>query len=756
MLDFFRKYQKHFFIVIAAVVISSFVFFGAFGALNQGPVRIDPVIGKSIDGSSLKLSEIASLSRFIAADQDDVLSNGRNTPPNLLNDGVVRKDILAVGVAEVLVKGNYEVLKSDLEQRIQRVKSYRSYEHPETPFLSAKAVWQRFLPAINTHWGCLQSEAEMSGASFAHLAKLYELQNTLPAEWLRRILMMQEQQYNWLHPDQRLRQNDLALFGFHSLADWFGKNFVDLSAEFIHNAAIAAEEKGYKASLEEAKADLQRNFTEAVKKLEIAKVPVEFTYQDQLRILGMDENEAAAVWRKILLFRRYFADVGNSVFLDRMAHTEFSSIANEKAVVDLYEWPSILQFNSAYDVYAFETYLKSVAPIEKGNELALPTTFFSIEEIGKKTPELIGVDYKAKVFAVDKREVALKASLKEVWAFEVEDATWARLKESFPAVKGSFAKNGEERFATLEKIDPNERAKIDSFARLLLVDQHSEWVQEALDAAKGEEKTLSLSGGKIELPYVDDPARLGTLFTTIPEAPETTLAQLQQFASKTAFFRFENIEKLSDAKIKTFAEAINDRSLTKIVDKALEAEFMKLQSTLPKETTVKEFSPAVKEEMADALLITIKKQIEKATNEIEGPLWARRMGALSARALLDLQKDPNDPKWLGSVGEDPLFSQLRIQRTEKQISRTVKEDWMSKQSFVLDPDQWSSVHMAAGGGVVFMYVKTRQAGVEPIVEQLVAGRQILSSDVQRILAEKILTVMKKKHAVIIPLQTEQE
>ena len=384
MLDFFRKFQKQFFIVIAAVVISSFVFFGAFGALNQGPVRVDPVIGKSIDGSSLKLSEIASLSRFIAADQDDVLSNGKNTPPNLLNNGVIRKDILASGVAEVLVKGNQEALKSDLEQRIRRVKSYRAYEHPETPFLSAKAVWQRFLPAINTHWNCLQSEAELSGASFAHLAKLYELQNALPAEWLRRILMMQEQQYNWLHPDQSLRQNDLALFGFHSLADWFGKNFVDLSAEFIHNAAIAAEEKGYQASLEEAKADLQRNFTEAVKKLHASKIPVELTYQDQLRILGMDENEAAAVWRKILLFRRYFADVGNSVFLDRMAHTEFSSIANEKTVVDLYEWPAVLQFTSAYNLYAFETYLKAVAGPEKGSVLGLPKDFLSIEEIGKK------------------------------------------------------------------------------------------------------------------------------------------------------------------------------------------------------------------------------------------------------------------------------------------------------------------------------------------------------------------------------------
>ena len=374
----------------------------------------------------------------------------------------------------------------------------------------------------------------------------------------------------------------------------------------------------------------------------------------------------------------------------------------------------------------------------------------------KKTPELIGVDYQAKVFAVDKREVALKASLKEVWAFEVEEATWAKLKEEFTALKGSFAKNREDRFAYLEKIDANERARIDSYARLMLVDQHSEWVKEALDCAKGEEKKLCLSAGKIELPYIDDPIKLGTLFSSIPEAPETTLTQLQQFASKTAFFRFENIEKLSDAKIKTFAEAMNDRSLTKMVDKTLATEFAKLQLTQSKDQAAKEFSLAVKEEIADALLVNIKKQIEKATDDLEGSVWARRMGALSAKALIDLQKDPNDPSWLGSPEESPLFAQFRMKRSEKQISRTVKEDWMSKESFVLDPNQWSSVHVAGDGGVVFMYVKNRQANVEPIVEQLVAGRQILSSDVQRVLAEKILTVMQKKQAIIIPLQTEQE
>jgi hypothetical protein len=754
MLEFFRQYQKYFFIVIATVVISSFVFFGTSGALNSGPVRSDRVIGKGIDGSDLMLSEIASLSRFIAADQDDILSGSRNVPPNLLNDGVIRRDILGAGVAEVLVSGNYDALKSELEQRIQRVKTYRSYEHPETPFLSAKAVWQRFNPAINTTWSLLQSEQEMTAASFAHLVSLYQLQSGLPAEWLRRILMMQEQQYNWLRPDPRLRQGDMALFGFHSLTDWFGKNFVDLTAEFIHNAALAAEEKGYKATLAEAKADLQRNFSEAVKKLQAAKVPIELSYKDQLRILGMDETEAATVWRKILLFRRYFADLGNSVFLDRMAHSEFSSIAGETAVIDLYQWPSILTFKNAYNLYAFQTYLKSVAVPEKGDALALPKAFLSVQEIEKKAPELLTIPYKAKVFAVDKREIALRAPLKEVWAFETEDGSWGRLKAEFPDKLGAPTKNSEERFAILESLDPVTRAKIDAFARILLIDQHAEWVTQALDAAQGEEKQLSMCAGKIELPYVDDPARLGKIFAQIPESPEVALIELGQFASKTAFFRFENIEKLSDARIKTFQEAMHDHSLPKLVDKELEAEFPKIRSALPEDQSKKEFA-GLKEETAEALLGSLKKQLSVSLDQ-ETSFIPRRMGLIAARALQDLQKDANDPQWICSEGEDPLFAQFKMQRTEKQISRTAKEDWMSKESFILIPDQWSPIHVADDGDIMFMYLKTRQVNKEPIMEQLFAGRQVLASDVQKVVAQKILTVMQNKQAVIIPLQPEQE
>jgi hypothetical protein len=175
---------------------------------------------------------------------------------------------------------------------------------------------------------------------------------------------------------------------------------------------------------------------------------------------------------------------------------------------------------------------------------------------------------------------------------------------------------------------------------------------------------------------------------------------------------------------------------------------------LPEEKAAKGFA-FVKEELAEALLGSLKKQVEKAS-DAEGSFVSQRMAVLASKALKDLQKNPSDPTWVGTLGEDPLLAQFKLQKTEKHISRTAKEDWMSKESFVLIPDQWSPIHIAEDGGVMFMYIKTRQLSQEPIIEQLMAERQILSSDVKRVLADNILRVMHKKQAVILPLQPEQE
>jgi hypothetical protein len=517
---------------------------------------------------------------------------------------------------------------------------------------------------------------------------------------------------------------------------------MDLMAEFIHNTAIAAKENGYTVSYEEAKGDIRRIFTETSKKLQEANFPGSLTYNDQLHILGLDESEAVHVWQKVMLFRRYFQDMSQSVFVDKLAQTEFAAVAKERAIVDLYQWPETLKINSAQELLALQTYINAVAP-KSHDSLALPTSYSSVAEVVKKAPELVATVYSAKVFAVDKREAALRAPLKEVWQFETETATWDLLKNEFSFLQP--AKTVEDRFKQLDQLQAQQRVKVDSYARRLLVDKHPEWVRGALDGAEGKTTQLVLSAGAINMPHVSDPARLGSLFEGILDSPETSLVALNQFESGDGVFRFENIEKTSEPSIKTFKEALADGSLHRIVEK-------KLRAKLPGDKSDKDFEE-MKEDLAIASLKDVKLSLEKESIQ-PASIGLQRMIAVANRARADLMDKKNEDKWLPQAGESALTSQFKLDRFETQISRSSGEQKMNSELFTLDPEQWASVHATPDGQVAFAYLKNREISADPVSDKLTVGKEKIGADMQHLLAEKIFARMQLNRAVIIPIQTE--
>ena len=117
MLEFFRKYQRFFFLIVTFMVVASFAFFGTFSTFGNDAVREDREVGKAVDGSSIMLSQVQNLSRFISADRED-LSGGSGLVPNFCNDGVIRKDLLRTGLADLLVAQYFEPMKEELAQRL--------------------------------------------------------------------------------------------------------------------------------------------------------------------------------------------------------------------------------------------------------------------------------------------------------------------------------------------------------------------------------------------------------------------------------------------------------------------------------------------------------------------------------------------------------------------------------------------------------------------------------------------------------------
>lgn len=669
MLEFFRRYQRYFFLVITVVVISSFTFFGTYSTFAGGEERPDRAIGQLIDGSSMMQSEVQKLSRFIATDREDSLQ-GRGLPPNLCNDGVIRYDFIKDGLANLIVAEYFDALKGDFEARLDKAKRFKSYAHPEAPFLSAKTVWDHFIPELNEEISELQKQNETTPAVFAKLERLYLFQGRLQPEMLRQILIYQHRQYPWLTIDQRLPYEDLALFGFHTASDWFGHNFVDLVAEFILNAAAAAEEKGYRVSLEEAKGDLIHRFQESVKKLAEAKANPQMSFSHHLRTLGFDERSASEVWRKVLMFRRYFQDVGETAFVDKLPYKDFAEYAKETAIVETYRWPLAIQ--NAQDLAEFQYYVKAVCP--KGKE-TLPAAVLSVAEVEKNHPQLVQRTYRAQVAEVSKKQVALKASVKQLWEWQTDDANWPALKKEFSLSTGN---NREERFKVLEKLDPVKRSEIDAWSREKIVDQNPAWIEEALAAAPKNEKTWTVVGNE------DSALR-----------------------AEGIFYKVENLELVKEKHILTFQEARG--VLSKLVQKA-EGEFDKEKTPF---------------------------------------------AAASKEALAALQKNKEDPRWLQS-GKDPLIDQFKLERNEQAVLRTSKEDWMKEQAFMMLPDFWSPIHVAENGQIVFFYLKEKKTNPAPILDQLAFGKETLAADAKAYVTEKLLKVVKKKNAIVIPVQKDDE
>ncbi len=663
MLEFFRKYQRYLFFVVAFFVISSFLFFGTFSTLAGGEERPDRAVGKMIDGSSMMLSEVQKLSRFIATDREDAMQ-GKGLFPNFCNDGVIRYDFLRDGLARSLVLEYFDSLKQDFETRLEKAKRFKAYAHPEAPFLSAQSVWNHFLPGINAEMAALQAETDVSPSIFSHLEKLYLYQSRLQPEMLRQILLYQHRQYPWINIDQRLSHEDLALFGFHSASDWFGHSFVDLVSQFILNASIAAEEKGYRVSLEEAKGDLIHRFQETAEKLAAAKAKPEIHFQTHLRMLGFDERGAAEVWRKVLLFRKYFQDVGNAAFVDNLAYRDFAKYAHETAVVQVYRWP--IQLASAQDVAEFQFYTEAIS-----GKKDLPKAILPLEQIEKKIPELVQRTVRAKVKEVNRAQVALRASLKQVWDWEMRN--WTQLQEKFSLPK---AEAEEERFQAIQNSKMTD--KIDAFAREKILSENPLWIEEALAAAPSVEKTWSISG-----------------------AQEATLK------AEGMVYQIEDLEEVKEKHILTFQEAKS--LLSKLVPK-VEGEFDKEKNPFAK---------------------------------------------LASASLAALKKDAQDPQWV-QIGKDPLLDQFKLSVETRAIVRNSKEDWMKEQAFMMLPALWSPVHVSDSGEIAFFYLQEKKTDDSPILEQLSFGKETLAADAKAYVTEKLLEVVKQKHAIVIPVQKEDE
>ena len=756
MLEFFRKYQRYFFLFITVVIILSFSFFGTFSAVNREEQREDRVLARAVDGSPLMLSEVQALSRFIASDREDAAQVG--VVPNLCNDGVVRYDLLRTGLADLLASSYFEVIKQEFEARLDRAKRFRPYAHPEVPLLNAEAVWQQFFPAMKKELASLKEEKEASVSTFTHFSRLYQQQSYLTPESLRRILYFQHQHLG-LQIDPSLQHGDLSLFGFHSLTDWFGRDFLTIASEFILNAAVHAEKKGYAVTLEEAKGDLHLNFQTAMQKLNTDPSKTTISLSQHLRSLGFDEKTAAETWRKVLLFRRYFQGVSQTAFVDRLPFTDFAAYARETVTLGLYRWPQALRLNNINDLIEFQIYLMAVAP-ELDHPLDLPSSFQPLPIVDGEYPELVQGSYQAKVKEVSLGEAALRAPVSKVWEWQLVEKNWDALKSKFSFL--SQGTNRDERFTSLEKLSPVQRAEIDSFSRLRLLDEHPEWTEGSLASAASQDLTLSISRASASLSRVEKPWRLRALLERAAIGESEAKEELLSYSDDgKTLYRIEEVTVAKAPHILTFAEAKKQGLLARIADRHLSAAYPKIRNKSPSKYQSKEGSwkpyAEVKAEVAKAVFPDLFSDLE----ELEEKTWTNdlyaqyRMLPAARSAFAALQKNPEDPNWISKEPTNSLEEQFKLERAEMPVQRTSQEEWMKEKAFVMMPNEWSPIRVPPNGDISFFYLIDKKPCEKPVLDQISFGKELIAADAQRYLAEKLLESIFQTGSIALPLEGDK-
>jgi GcvH upstream region-like protein len=790
MLDFFRRYQRYFFLVITVVIIISFSFFGTYSTLGSNTWR-EQIAFKAINGHDVTRSDVDEMALFLATDNEDKMLYGGVWGPNFLNDGVIRKDFLETGLAQELALAYQDDLQEDIGKRMAKEKKYTLYSHPQAPFLGVESVWSYFAPQMSAYFTALQAAQNgLDPVAFNTRVNLYLAEKQLPASTLRYILRYQEKQYgDWLKPDDRLNQIDLSLFGYHTIEDWFGPHFTRLISEFIINAAILAEQQGYDVSKAEVLTDLVRNtqisYQQNQNNPNLGVTSPEEYLSEQLRRLNMDQARAIKIWRQVLLFRRYFHDAGANALVDALASQKLNHFAHENVTVDLYRLPAALKVANYQDLQNLETYLYAVTKQNKADSLALPQQFLAVEDVAKKYPELVQKRYVLEVAKVSQKALQARIGLRQLWDWEADEQNWPALIKQFPTLGVKPGKTREERFEALDSLDPTARSVVDAFAKQQIIKSHPEWITQALNEAKPETIVVGLrtQGGKMPFSGLDEKEKRQELMQLLDEAPLSSTVSpdspLFNFsADEQVYYRIAVVERAENKEILTLEEARTDGSLDEVRTRILEQYYVAnrgkdsslYQNDKKEWKSFKEVRDVVADQYFKKVLTALEPIQKELLNGQDAQVLSKDQTATlrlyaylnkikeelaknAAQAQQWVKVQPEDDKAASTTlaQRSPLADQWKIEKATLTINRQASDSGVNvTEALALAENTWSPLQTPVNGDLAFYQVKGRgdtSAQSTAVIEQARSAQALLGAEAQRHLMQQVLAELKSKNAI---------
>jgi len=604
MFVFFRRYQRLIFVFVTIVIVLSFSFFGTYSTFVSNSAD-DPVVFTCVDGTKMRKSTFMEYVRFLSADS---LSIGEGAPFNALNDGAIAKDIVQSGVGDALVQRFKETFATDWATKYPREKRFQPYQHPQAPFISAQQVWNYFAPDIARDLEAYQSSFDQDPDEvYKKKAALFLAEKTFSPTYLRQILAYQQQQFQWLEPDESLYSRPLSLFGYGCVSDWFGANFVERAVELIIQVASKARKEGFSISQQESLASIHQNVEKALQKLpQSEKISAQELFQRSLFQLNMDSARAAKIWGDLLLFRRYV----NELPLQMVVNTEpFDSYLKEQfqqCDFTCYQLQPCLRLAALREMMKVETWANAVG--KERATLGLPKMVLAPKEVLVAWPEFVEQLFSLKIVATSLEETPMR--IRDIWNWQVDH--FEKIAENIPILKVEERVSREEKLQALDQLSPQLRSQADLMAKKALIEMHPEWIEQAFErqGSHSEIVGVRLKGGKLPFEGLKDRYHL---------LQKLEVAQLEEPFVYTQdndhFYQIEVVEK-GDLRLVPLPDLLDDGTLDTVLDRLLETLYGRINGESEFQDEKGEVRPfdQVKEQVAMRYFFSLINQLDSSVD----------------------------------------------------------------------------------------------------------------------------------------------
>ncbi len=743
MLQFFRKYQRVFFLIITFVIIISFSFFGT--QVNAPTKEIkDKKISQTIYGKPVTYRQVQLLSNFLDSKWDD------QTNPNLFNDDVLVNDIFKPGYAEKLVTVYFDMLKEGLEKSYLKAKGYKTYVHPKHDFLSVENIWSQFFPKMKEDYSEFLKHNKFSVEVFKDMANLFVNESSFPPYLLKSILLNTEKKQSWIEPDSSLLHRNFALFGFKAPSEWFGKPFLELVAQFILNASSQANEKGFKVSYEEAKIDLHKNLISSLKKRkEFDEKTIGSFLAYQLNRLGMSETEAVNLWSHVLSFRKYFQSISDSVILD----LEIWPFKVTKSSITSYQLPDYLKFNTFIDALKLDLYISAVSDKKSlTNTLSLPQKYLSTADVKSAYPELVESKFKIAVKEISEEKLKSKIAIKDIWRWQLKDENWSKLKDKFSFINVDIVTQ-DARFEKLKELTPDKQNLVDDFARDEIIKEDPSILIDSFSSVKEHEMLVGISKNRLtkDLIGIDSPANLKKFLLSC----SCDVFSKPYSDNKKAYYQFKVLEGSDKEEIMTFERAIQTKSIDIALERFLEEKYPVIRKSDPNRFKDNEgnFKP-FNQVLDDVGLVVFQKTYDEIVDKYSKYHEKQQptLNFFAAARLLShlekayLNKDSGLEKFVSETAN--LSSSLNdqwklIKKDEDLHSSDIKEGFITS-AFELEEKKYSEIGIHENSPL-FFYINSKKSVTDQ--EAIENKKRGISAELKENLAKRIIDEMHSKEVV---------